>query len=52
VNEFNAFMRIIRGMLQMDNSITVTTCLNAVRNIVGSYTQNMMIMNNNNNINR
>ncbi|CDW84876.1 UNKNOWN [Stylonychia lemnae] len=43
VNEFNTFMRIIRGILQMDNSITVTTCLNAVRNIVIGYTQGQIM---------
>lgn len=34
VNEFNTFLRIIRGMLRLENSVTVTTCLNAVRGIL------------------
>eukprot|EP00347_Sterkiella_histriomuscorum_P008547 403344679 len=42
VNEFNTFMRIVRGILHMDQSMTVTTCLNVIRGIVQQYVQAQM----------
>ena len=34
VNEFNTFMKNARGLLKMDASVTVTTCLNTVRGVL------------------
>mmetsp|Transcript_37010 Transcript_37010/g.35732 ORF Transcript_37010/g.35732 Transcript_37010/m.35732 type:complete len:110 (-) Transcript_37010:32-361(-) len=36
INEVNLFMKMIRGALNMDQSVTVSTCLNTVKNIVMS----------------